>query len=343
MFTRKPRIERLRRRRDVEGLIQALEYRNFVSDRGGRTLDLGSAVRLQAVAALADVLAEIGGGAAIDALGRALRDPEERVRMAAVEALWNHGDRRAVDPLIEAVAEVTAEGRWRTSALDAIVELSDERTASRLVEEIVARDRPIGPEELRAFELLTALDFGPDSASPVVSALVAALADDNPVVRQNAEGALRSLPSGDFDSLVRGLERPRTRAAAARLLGHLRDNRAVPQLVSALKDPEADVRASAASALGQIKDPRAVEDLVRATTDSDPGVRDAAGAALDELGTIATVLGVAALTRQGTGDGGTRSRERAETDQNGSIADEEAAPEVDPFTRWVSGPGNSAA
>lgn len=57
-------------------------------------------------------------------------------------------------------------------------------------------------------------------------------------------------------------------------------NVAVPALISALSDPDANVRIAAANSLGQLEDPRAIPGLVAATRDANPKVRSAAFEAL---------------------------------------------------------------
>jgi two-component system response regulator CpxR len=52
------------------------------------------------------------------------------------------------------------------------------------------------------------------------------------------------------------------KASAAKILGQLRDSRAVPVLRMALKDKDRDVRAAAAKALGELKDLSAVPELI---------------------------------------------------------------------------------
>ena len=56
------------------------------------------------------------------------------------------------------------------------------------------------------------------------------------------------------------------------------------------------------------RDPIAVEALIRATRDDDDAVRVAAGSALDKLGSVAVMLGVAALMRPMLADAGWSNR-----------------------------------
>jgi len=85
-----------------------------------------------------------------------------------------------------------------------------------------------------------------------------------------------------FELLRRGA--PEQRADAAIALGATEDKKAVGQLVSALRDPVADVRAAVCDALGEIGDPRAVPPLVSLLRDDDDDVRGEAFSALLRIG-----------------------------------------------------------
>ena len=73
------------------------------------------------------------------------------------------------------------------------------------------------------------------------------------------------------------------RAAAARVLGEMKDRRAVPPLIAALRDGDAEVRAAVIEALAELKDPRAVEPLISALKDENGEVQGDATLALGEF------------------------------------------------------------
>ena len=83
------------------------------------------------------------------------------------------------------------------------------------------------------------------------------------------------------------------RAAAA--LGEIGYAAAVPWLLAALDDAEARVREAAAKALGQIGDAAAVPGLLAALGDAEANVREAAAAALGQIGAPAVPRLLAAL------------------------------------------------
>jgi HEAT repeat protein len=110
------------------------------------------------------------------------------------------------------------------------------------------------------------------------------------------------------------------RAAAARALRRIGDAAAVPGLLAALGDANADVR-RAAAALGEIGDAAAVPGLLAALGDADEDVRQVAAAALREIGDAAAVPGLLAAL----GDADANVREAAAA-ALGEIGDAAAVP-----------------
>jgi len=89
-----------------------------------------------------------------------------------------------------------------------------------------------------------------------------------------------------IDDLSRTLEREKdekARIAAAVGLGRLADERAVPALIRALRDPSPVVRGVAASALGHIGDSRAVPALEKLLADDSEAVRARAKDAISAI------------------------------------------------------------
>ena len=76
---------------------------------------------------------------------------------------------------------------------------------------------------------------------------------------------------------------PYVRATAAKVLGEIGDKTAVPALIKALKDENADVCTAAAKALEKIGK-TAVPALIKALKDENPDVRTAAAEALGKIG-----------------------------------------------------------
>jgi HEAT repeat protein len=233
-------VEKLKAKRDVQGLIRALGY----------TAD--ASVRRAAV----EGLAEIGDARAVDPLILALKNPDWQHdwhdTAALTEALTRLGT-SSVGPLIDSMA-------WHST----VVRVS---AAGALA----AIGRPAIPPLV---ELLGAADLETREAAGQILAEIGADAIDQLVEALNGNVISRRLRAakvlgeiGDpraVGPLTRALtdELAGVRQAAARSLGAIADPRAANALVSALADPSMDVRWIAALALAEMRDPRAVQTLL---------------------------------------------------------------------------------
>jgi hypothetical protein len=124
----------------------------------------------------------------------------------------------------------------------------------------------------------------------------------SPVERRRIEDLLARIPGAPADErveidraiarhgpcavpvLVDALRAPdeRVRAAAAYLLGVLRDRRTVPALLAATEDPAATVRFEAAGALATLGDERGLDVLVEGLLHPDARVRSKCAAILEQ-------------------------------------------------------------
>jgi HEAT repeat protein len=121
-----------------------------------------------------------------------------------------------------------------------------------------------------------------------VPALIQALRDTSPFIRQQAATTLSKLhiDTKYVDPLIRALQDddPSVRRAAAETLGKIKDKKATNYLVRTLKDYEWYVKREAAQALGEIEDPTAIPYLIRSAREEDADVRAAALTALTPFG-----------------------------------------------------------
>lgn len=117
-------------------------------------------------------------------------------------------------------------------------------------------------------------------AVAVMAALAAAVWWAAPCAGQAPGG------EGELTVLLRMIASPdkKVRRNAAKMLGAVKDPRAVNALIEALRDPKEDVREEAAVSLGTAGDRRAVPALVAALNDGGGGVRTRAVNSLGELG-----------------------------------------------------------
>jgi HEAT repeat protein len=260
---------------------------------------------------------------AVEPLLATVADADEApgVRAQAAETLGYLGDRRAVPPLIAALADPAPEVRfWSAFALGG---LADPR-ALPMLERLVAEDQAIAPRwwsvRREADDAAEAIQsMGRERDWPEVEALlettgrsyrglVALLGDGQlpPARRSIICRALGCLGDKRAVPALRAVladphEGVSPRAQAARALGYLGGKRAAPPLVGALlHDPATEVRRAAASALGQCGDARAVGPLGQAIGNEreDELVRWRAAEALGSLGGSEVLdLLVAAIAR----------------------------------------------
>ena len=149
----------------------------------------------------------------------------------------------------------------------------------------------------------------PDERQQTVKALINAVkTDEDDSVRAAAIDAVYQRGEESFDHLVEELagmelpesnertttrlltewlsaEYPEFRIVAATALGERDATAAIPELVSALTDPDPRVRSRAARACGRLSDPRVVSPLSERLSDDQQMVREAAANALGAIGT----------------------------------------------------------
>ncbi|MFX1554537.1 MAG: HEAT repeat domain-containing protein, partial [Promethearchaeota archaeon] len=119
--------------------------------------------------------------------------------------------------------------------------------------------------------------------APSIDPLTATLQDESKDVRQSAVYALARIGISAVQPLLAALQDKdvEVRWAAARALRQIGDPTATEALIAALRDSDSDVRRIAAQALGQIGGPMVAEPLIAALQDED--VRDAAVEALGRI------------------------------------------------------------
>ena len=110
-----PNVEKLEAKRDVKGLIRALNYMKYVY------------VRKNAV----EALGKIGDNRAVEPLIAALNDSDSDVREYAADALGEIGDKRAVEPLIVALRD--SNDNVRNNSVWALGKIGDKRAVEPLI------------------------------------------------------------------------------------------------------------------------------------------------------------------------------------------------------------------
>jgi HEAT repeat protein len=259
----------LKERRDTETLGMVLRYP-----------ELG--VRISALESLGD----IPTSQSAEKLIPLLDDPDNRIRSSAISALKKIGS-PAAEQLISALKSDDIGTRIITAMI--LGEIGDKRAVEPLTEALTFHSEtlPLDAAKLRA-EAATALGKIRDSRA--IQPLIAALKDENPPVRERAGWALKEIGPEIVEPLTKVLmdNYPETQISAARILGDLKDPRSVEPLIQALvldsgQDTSWLFRVEAAKALGKIKDPRAVETLNMLLGDRVSQVRDMAEWAIKEI------------------------------------------------------------
>ena len=286
ILVRKPNVELLARKRDVDGLVRAAGYRKVERTSTKTVRDLGIPVRVKAILALGRL------GADSETVAAALRDPADRVRRTAVRVLY---DRKEAGLLVRALRWLPAgKGQSRALVRRAVLALQESLAPAALAEALIQGEN----EELLNKEdepLIQALleEERAEETDEMISLLVSSLADERGIVAQRAEELLVRLGPASTDALVAELRSGPAAADAAYVLSRMANPETLDALVEALGHFDPRVRAGSAVALAELRDPVAIRPLLEAAGDTDQDVRTQAGLALDRLGAAALIVGVA--------------------------------------------------
>jgi HEAT repeat protein len=278
-------VEEMREKRDVKGLITALE-----STKDPR-------VRIQAARALGAIRDKSAGASLV----QALKDEDCEVRYEAAEALGKIKSAHAAEHLVRALKD--EERDVRTSVVEALTSIG-KPAEEHLVQALNDNDSDIrmgaaealdklgwqpGDDTERVQYLLAKRDWGELTTVGETAAepLIRALDDNDWAVRTSAAEALGTI--GDaraVEPLIRALhdEYWNVNRAAEKTLGTIGEPAIEPLIQALLRDNDRKVRASAAGALGRIKNKRAFAPLAQALNDEDVEVRASAADALGKLG-----------------------------------------------------------
>jgi len=237
----------------------------------------------------AEVLGEIGDRRALEPLIQAIKDQDPDVRAAAARALGEIRDPKAIEPLIAALGD--EEPPVQIAAVLALGEFDDTSSVTPLID-LFQRSMPEAVAQSEAAETETGqTSAGTQEAERATEEQEAEgpPPDKRFEVREAVTRTLGRLAGRSPEALhavEAALEDPHetVRTAACEALGNLGSKDATPLLVERLNDMSADVAMAAAWALGQIGDSSAREALKRATKpDRAYWVRMAANDALKRM------------------------------------------------------------
>ena len=233
-----------------------------------------------------DALGKIKVAEAVPALIQTLMDTNDSVRQSAANSLGKIGV-AAVPPLIETLKDTN--DKLRYFAADILGEIRGAQAVSALVRALKDVDPDV---RYRAADAL-----GKIGEHKAVPALVKALEDPNNSVRESAANALgkigdvRAVPAllrnfKNIDDADKGADD--VRQSADNALSKI-GVEAIPALIKALDDSDADVRYRVVCALGKMKDARVASVLIETLKDVDDGVRYRATEALGKIGATMAV------------------------------------------------------
>lgn len=296
-----PDVSKMKAKRDVKGLVNALSY------------DKDEAVRRDARLALL----EMGDPRAVEPLIVLLKSKDGSGRKVAMELLGVLGDARAVEPLIDElldehlnpypevvnalckigaaaveplIAALKNENKFtREAAVEILSKLGDTRAVDPLI--VVLKEDGYWVVRREAAKVLG--KFGDARA---VGPLFAAREDPDDTTRLAAMTALGLLGKPALHPLIEAVKEPQKywdiKQEAIKALGMIGDPVVVELLLDALRDHDQTIRAEAALALGRVSGSlqdtglraRLVEALVSGLRDTQAPVRGESAAALGGLG-----------------------------------------------------------
>jgi len=305
-----------RPRRTTEAAHQAgrreIGGRSDIADLIEAAADVHAWTRKAAIAGLA----EIGPCEGVPAAVEALEHSSDRVRCAAVRALWHWAG--AVQ-LADAVSCLPPGSPSRALALAAIANLDEPKTAAVLARSLVhgRTQEALSHDEVEL--VLRLCRAGPESpaSDDVVDVLTEGLEDESDEVAGRAEDFLLRLGQDAAPALIAVAELSPAPSRAVGVLGQIGGTLALEPLIRAVEHADSRTREEACVALGELRDPVSVEALLRATRDPEHSVRVEAAAALDRIGTAAVVASLSAILTSGTAVAKPRQR-KAPAAKNGS-------------------------
>ena len=221
-----------------------------------------------------------------DFFKNALRYPDPAVRSLAVTVLCRVQDTRAINLLIEAMQDAGDETAAR------IVEEFGKSTTEQSAAVLIKALRDINPTIRTRAAIALGQKGRPEAVEPLIGLLGYSAAQTSPTSGNRGETFIADGQSGERWNFSEptALTTPYEVREAARLLGKLKDRRAVAPLIQILRahGPENNKRdillqVRAVTSLGEIGDRRAVEAVIGAISDGDKDIRHAAAIAAENL------------------------------------------------------------
>lgn len=192
------------------------------------------------------------------------------IKLAAIEALGQIGDLRAVDPLLKSLE---SEDKWvRRAAAKALEEMEDKTIIQPLMRHLLLENEDDAEVRRSAAKALARMH--PVEA---IESLAQALKDPSLGVRLDAGYALGRIGEPAIDVLVKARhdEDSKVRDSAVAALGNIGGKEVISQLISILRDEneEPTVKLTAIQALYKLGDSESIAELQRVASIGEPGLQ----------------------------------------------------------------------
>jgi HEAT repeat protein len=220
-----------------------------------------------------------------------LKDPDELVRMAAIEGLADCEDPSVIDDLVDRLHHDKVEGVRAAAAislggfaLQAELGKLRPRYSDRVKEALLAVIQ--GPQESVVVRRRAVEAISPLSLPEIREVIERAYQSPVPELQVSAIYAMgRNCDARWLPTLIRELSSPdaERRFEAAGACGELGEEKAVPHLIPLLQDRDEEVQLAAIGALGHIGGGEARESLNRCLSHPSPQVQQASEMALAEM------------------------------------------------------------
>ncbi|MBD3182644.1 PDZ domain-containing protein [Candidatus Poribacteria bacterium] len=192
------------------------------------------------------------------------------IKLAAISALGEIGDKKALDHLLEALE---SDDKWiRRAAAEALEEMDAEKAVQLLVYHMLEKNEP--DAEVRRSCARAIARMKPLEA---IEPLGEALKDSSLGVRLEAGYALGRIGEPAIEVLVKALqdEDSRVRDSAVAAMGNIGGEKVRQELIGVLRDEDevSTVKLTAIQALYKIGDAEAIAELRRIANSGTPGIR----------------------------------------------------------------------
>ncbi|MDH4163981.1 MAG: HEAT repeat domain-containing protein [Nitrospirota bacterium] len=211
-----------------------------------------------------EALGALQSSRASDSIVPLLKDPDEQVREKALLVMGDLRDPRVIDGLILGLK--SRNDKVTSASYRALVAIGPS-AVPKLVKQIEGNDWSL---KYKVIEILAAM-----KSPEAIAGLVRLVGSDQQQLRETAGYKLQQIGEQVVDPLIACLRSPdpRTRQAAATILGNMKAAKAETPLLKLLKDNDPTVRGAAASALGSFKNMRILEACLPLLQDRDESVR----------------------------------------------------------------------